>query len=185
MTSARRYDPGRRDRIIDACLEVIAEVGVAGASHRRIAERADVPLGSMTYHFRGIDELLREAFERFTDSMSARFAARLAGDLDHDAAIRAVADLIEQDVFVTRRDLVLTHELYTLAARDEAFRAVTNRWMRRSRDTLSAHFDPATALMIDALIEGLTIHAALDTEPRDPAITSEAVRRLASKSEPD
>ena len=56
----RRNDPNRRDRIIDACLRVIAEVGVAGASHRKIAEAADVPLGSMTYHFTGMDELLRD-----------------------------------------------------------------------------------------------------------------------------
>jgi len=44
----RRKDPGRRDRIIDACLEVIAEHGVAGTSHRRVAAAAGVPLGSMT-----------------------------------------------------------------------------------------------------------------------------------------
>ena len=48
---ARRVDPNRRQRIIDACLDVIAERGVAGTSHRIVAEAADVPLGSMTYHF--------------------------------------------------------------------------------------------------------------------------------------
>ncbi|MCI1650562.1 MAG: hypothetical protein LKI26_07970, partial [Bifidobacterium tibiigranuli] len=42
----RRTDPGRRDRIIDSCLDVIAQVGVAGASHRVVARAADVPLGS-------------------------------------------------------------------------------------------------------------------------------------------
>ena len=61
----RRNDPGRRDRIIDACLDVIAEVGVAGTSHRRVADAAGVPLGSMTYHFTGMNELLHEAFTRF------------------------------------------------------------------------------------------------------------------------
>ena len=55
----RRHDPQRRDRIIDACLEVLAEHGVAGTSHRRVAAAAGVPLGSMTYHFTGMDELLR------------------------------------------------------------------------------------------------------------------------------
>ncbi len=69
----RRTDPGRRDRIVDACLDVIADVGVAGASHRRIAARADVPLGSMSYHFAGMDELLREAFTRFADGVADTF----------------------------------------------------------------------------------------------------------------
>lgn len=59
--SKRRLDPDRRSRIIDAALDVIAEKGVAGTTHRRVAAMADVPLGSMTYRFHSMDELLREA----------------------------------------------------------------------------------------------------------------------------
>lgn len=40
MPANPRYDPGRRERIIDACLDVIAEHGVAGTSHRRVAAAA-------------------------------------------------------------------------------------------------------------------------------------------------
>lgn len=72
-TRPRRYDPERRDRIIDACLDVVAAHGVAGTSQRRVAAAADVPLGSVTYHFAGRDELLREAFGRFTRQASAQF----------------------------------------------------------------------------------------------------------------
>ncbi len=174
----RRNDPGRRDRIIDACLDVIAEDGVDGTSHRRVAARADVPLGSMTYHFSGRDELLREAFTRFTTSTSERFAARLDRVVpgDSEGAVQAVVDIIRRDVFPDRRELVLTHELYTLAARDPAYRDLTNAWMRRSRAALERCFDPATARVVDALIEGLTIHRALDTQPCDDVEL--AVRRL-------
>ena len=63
----RRHDPQRRDRIIDASLEVIAEHGVAGTSHRRVAAAADVPLGSMTYHFEGMDELLDDVLTRLKE----------------------------------------------------------------------------------------------------------------------
>jgi len=76
------------------------------------------------------------------------------------------------------RDLVLTHELYTLAARDPAFRDVTNAWMARSRRALERHFDPATTRMLDALVEGLAIHRALDTGPARAADATEAVRRI-------
>ncbi|MFD6211517.1 TetR/AcrR family transcriptional regulator, partial [Peribacillus sp. NPDC060253] len=51
--------PGRRERILAAVLDLIAEDGVAGVSHRKAAARAGVPLGSMTYHFASMDELLR------------------------------------------------------------------------------------------------------------------------------
>jgi TetR/AcrR family transcriptional regulator, regulator of biofilm formation and stress response len=174
----RRTDPGRRDRIIDACLSVIAEAGVAGASHRRVAAEAGVPLGSMTYHFAGMDELLHEAFTRFATGVSDQFERRMATATDPASAKAAVAGLITQDVFASRRDLVLTHELYTLAARDPAYRTITNAWMARSRGALERHFDPLTARLIDSLIEGLTIHRALDTEPPDPEVVTSAIDRI-------
>lgn len=180
LRAARRFDPQRRDRIIDACLDVIAEVGVAGTSHRRVAAAADVPLGSMTYHFNGMDELLREAFGRFTHQVSDQFERRMAGARNPQEAEQAVIAIIAEDVFDSQRDLVLTHELYTLAARKPAFRDMTNAWMARSRAALERHFDPVTARMLDALVEGLTIHRALDTEPQRRELVEDAVRRITS-----
>ncbi|SKC60907.1 TetR/AcrR family transcriptional regulator [Krasilnikoviella flava] len=178
-TRPRRHDPERRDRIIDACLDVVATRGVEGTTQRRVAAAADVPLGSMTYHFAGREELLREAFGRFARQAAAQFDRRMAEAPDREAALRAVVRLIMQDVFATQRDLVLSHELYTLAARDPAFRDLTNDWMRRSRDALGRHFDPATCRVLDAFVEGMTIHRALDTEPADGVDVLDAVRRLA------
>lgn len=175
---ARRHDPGRRDRIIDACLDVIAEHGVAGTSHRRVAAAADVPLGSMTYHFDGMDELLRASFRRFAGEVASTFERRLAAASTPEQAREAVVALITEDVFGTRRDLVLTHELYTLAARDERYRELTSEWMSRSRAQLERHFDPLTARMLDAMLEGLTIHRALDVIAHDPAVAREAVGRI-------
>lgn len=174
----RRNDPDRRDRIIDACLDVIAESGVAGASHRRIADAAGVPLGSMTYHFAGIDELLHAAFTRFSTFISERFEQRMEAADDADSACAAVTAIILDDVFGSTRDLVLTHELYTLAARDPAYRDLTTQWMTRSRSALERHFDPLTARLLDALIEGLSIHYTLDAGPRDRADVAVAVARI-------
>ncbi|MCI2186606.1 TetR/AcrR family transcriptional regulator [Bifidobacterium tibiigranuli] len=174
----RRTDPGRRDRIIDSCLDVIAQVGVAGASHRVVARAADVPLGSMTYHFNGMDELLREAFTRFANSVADRFERRMAQAKDLDSARVAVVAIITEDIFSGPREQVLTHELYTLAARDPSFRAITTAWMRRSRAALEQFFDPETARMLDALIEGLSIHRALDQQPRGASEVVEAVNRI-------
>ncbi|MBT0993777.1 TetR family transcriptional regulator [Cellulomonas sp. DKR-3] len=176
---ARRHDPDRRDRIVDACLDVIGEVGVAGASTRRVAAAADVPLGSITYHFTDVDELLREAFGRFALQVSDRFEQRLGAASDEAAARRAVVDLITDDVLTDPRELVLTHELYTLAARDPGYRRLTHEWMARSRHALERHFDPTTARILDALVEGLTIHRALDTEPHGRAEVERAVALVA------
>ena len=176
----RRYDPDRRSRIIDATLDVIAEVGVAGGSHRTIADRAGVPLGSMTYHFDGMDDLLRQAFTRFATSRVAQLQVRLAAATDRGQARAAVVDLI-QDAAAgpgSRRDLVLTFELYTLAARQPAFRDITRAWMAASRSELERHFAPDEARRVDALIEGLSIHRALDTDPPDRRFSEDAVARI-------
>jgi DNA-binding transcriptional regulator YbjK len=175
---SRRYDPTRRDRIIDACLDVIAENGVAGTSHRKVALAADVPLGSMTYHFTGMDELLHEAFSRFAHTVGDRLEERLAGAHDATTAGRVLAEHITSDLLSGPRDLVLTHELYTLAARRPAYRDITNKWMARSRRTLERHFDPDTSRILDALVEGLSIHRALDIEPHDSAVVEDAIRRV-------
>lgn len=179
----RRFDPDRRSRIIDACLAVIAERGVAGTSHRRVAAAADVPLGSMTYHFDGMDELLQVAFARFADSIADRFDTRLRAAHNPAEACKAVEAIITLDVFSSQHDLILTQELYTLAARDPAFREVTNAWIARSRTALARHFDPETTVLLDALIEGLTLHAALDSVPRDRGLVRRAIDRITTTQE--
>jgi TetR/AcrR family transcriptional regulator, regulator of biofilm formation and stress response len=182
-TSPRRYDPGRRDRIINACLDVIAQNGVAGTSHRKVAEAADVPLGSMTYHFMGMHDLLHEAFSRFALTASQDFEERIAAAHDTESAKQAITDAITHNILSNQRDLALSHELYTLAARDPAYRDITHAWMARSRGTLEQHFDSTTARILDALVEGLSMHRALDNEPYDQAIVNAAVQRITAKSD--
>lgn len=178
----RRNDPHRRDRIIDSCLESISLFGVVGTSHRSVAARAGVPLGAMTYYFDGMDELLREAFSRFTATISDKFDRRLEAASTTEMARDAVVAIILEDVFGDNREHVLTHELYTLAARKQAFRSITTEWMRRTRAALEQHFDPETARMLDALMEGLSIHRALDVEARDPHGIATAVARITNES---
>lgn len=183
-TRARRSDPDRRDRIIDAALAVIAVHGVNGTTHRKIAEAADVPLGSMTYHFASIDEVLREAFTRFAQTVAARFESRLQAASGPSEAIDAVVAIIHEDAPTRTDEVAIMHELYALAAREPGFRSITGEWMRASRRALGRHFDADTARELDALIEGLSIHRALDDAPHQRGLTRDAVERIAAKSAP-
>lgn len=171
-------DPRRRDRILAAALDHIAAEGVAGVSHRKIAARAGVPLGSMTYHFTGIDDLLREAFTRFSDHIVTVFEQHFEGVGGVEQAREAVTDLVHTLSQGTRRDLVLAQELYTLAARRPEYQELTEAWMLRSRRLLERHFDPDTARQLDGLIEGLALHRALDRTPHSRALTLQAVTRV-------
>jgi TetR/AcrR family fatty acid metabolism transcriptional regulator len=52
-------EAARRAQIVECAIAVIAELGFAQASLARIAERANVSTGVISYHFAGKDELIR------------------------------------------------------------------------------------------------------------------------------
>jgi TetR/AcrR family transcriptional regulator, regulator of biofilm formation and stress response len=150
---------------------------VAGASHRSIARAADVPLGSITYHFTSIDELLVAAFTRHAQAVADRFDERMRAAGDRVAAADVLVDHLTEDLLGSGRDLVLTVELYVAAARNPELRNLTQAWMLRSRQTLERHFDPVTARELDALVEGLVLHSALSTDPMTAAQIRHAIHR--------
>ncbi|MYR60896.1 TetR family transcriptional regulator, partial [Streptomyces sp. SID625] len=88
---ARRHDPGRRQRIIDAAIRVVGAKGIAGLSHRTVAAEADVPLGSTTYHFATLDDLLVAALRQADESFAQAVAARGALSGPHPDVARELA----------------------------------------------------------------------------------------------
>ncbi|MEV0714086.1 TetR family transcriptional regulator [Asanoa sp. NPDC050611] len=179
----RRYDPGRRERILDAAIEVIAEHGVAGTTHRLIAAAADVPLGSLTYHFDGLDQLLAQAFTRLADRLSRAYAAHFDGVRSRDDLVEAVTDMVHGNAGAQVGEWAVSYELYLAALRDPALRTVTEEWMRTSRTVLERFVDPDTARGLDALIEGLLMHRMLSTAPFPREITRAAVARAVATPE--
>lgn len=160
---ARRYDPDRKGRIVEAAVDVIAQYGVAGTTHRRIAAAADVPLGSLTYHFSGLDDLLAQAFRWHAERMSRQYEAHFEGVRTREQFVDAVTDLIHGLVDDDPRDWAVAYELYLAALRDPALRSVTESWMRTSRTVLERFVDSTTARGVDALIEGIVMHKTLST----------------------
>jgi DNA-binding transcriptional regulator YbjK len=132
----------------------------------------------MTYHFASLDEVLAEAFTRHAESVAHVFDERVGAAPDRAAAAEAVIALVSDGLLDSGHDLVLSVELYVAAARNPALRAVTQAWMRRSRQALERHFDATTARELDALIEGLVLHSALSTDPMTPPQIRHAVERL-------
>jgi DNA-binding transcriptional regulator YbjK len=159
--SGRRHDPDRKDRIIDAAIGVIAEHGVAGTTHRLIAAAADVPLGSLTYHFSGLDDLRAQAFRRHAERMSVIYEAHFRGVETREQLVEAVTDLIDGDAGASAPDWAIAYELYLAALREPALREITEAWMRTSRAVLERYLDPTTARGGD----GLVMHKTLSTGP--------------------
>ena len=161
----RRFDPDRRDRLVDVTLDVIAEHGLAGLTSRRIAAAADVPLGSVTYHFDGLGDLVRAAFARHAATMAEVFRAHFAGVTDRASMLEAATDFVLEGHRASPREWAVAYELYLAALRDPALREVTESWMGSSRETLQRVLEPGLARALDGVMEGLTMHAILTTSP--------------------
>lgn len=177
----RPNDPLRRERIIDATLETIAIHGISAVTHRKIASCADVPLGSMTYYFDGIDALLGEAFSTFTARMSEEFACALDGVETYEGACDAVARLIFSSQVTTPKNMTLMYQFYALASSTPSMKVIMQNWMHRSQQTLEQWFDPVTARALDAFIEGMTLHFVTDRQPLSHEEIRKMVRRIAGE----
>ncbi|MFE9447528.1 TetR/AcrR family transcriptional regulator [Streptomyces sp. NPDC006739] len=173
----RRYDPERRQRIIDAAIRVVGDKGIAGLTHRSAAAAADVPLGSTTYHFATLDELLvaalRQASEGFGKVLAELLPEGGRGDLATDLA-RALGEWLDGD----RTGAELEYELYLAALRRPALRPVAAEWTEETALRLAGRTDPVTARALLALMDGICLQVLLTGASYDEEYARELLARL-------
>ncbi|GGT56222.1 TetR/AcrR family transcriptional regulator [Actinomadura citrea] len=170
----RRNDPDRKARIVEAALDAIAEDGAAAATHRSIAARAGVPLGSVTYHFAGLGDLHAQAFARYVDVASAAFEDLFADVGSREQLVDVLVGYVHGGP-ARRRSATLGFELHLAALRAPALRALTQAWTAGSRAVLARFTGPDAAARLDALLEGMVMHALLTTEPEPREATRAAI----------
>lgn len=179
----RPNDPQRRERILQATLDTIAEHGITAVTHRKIASCADVPLGSMTYYFSGIDALVEETLRAFTREMSAQYQAFFDDVSSADQACDSITELIFSAQITTARNMGLMYQLYAFMSCKPSLREVMQDWMTSSQQTLAQWFDPVTARALDAFIEGMTLHFVTDRQPLSREELRKMVGRIAGEKE--
>ena len=104
IASARGADTRRR--LIDTAIEVFATYGYDGTSTRRLAERANVNLPAIQYHFGSKEGLYRAVVGYFSDYIEQQMApvgvrvtaAFAAGKPSRAAALRLLLELLEKFV---------------------------------------------------------------------------------------
>lgn len=175
----RANDPKRREKIIQATLEAVKTYGVHAVTHRKIAAIAQVPLGSMTYYFAGMDALLSEAFTLFTENMSRQYQDFFAQVTDAEGACQAITEMIYGSQVTTPDNMALMYQLYAYASDKPALKIVMQNWMQRSQNTLAQWFDAQTARALDAFIEGMTLHFVTDRTPLAREAILQMVKRIA------
>lgn len=157
-------DPGRRDRIARAAIDVIAEHGVEALTHRKVAAAAEVPLGSTTYHFGSLDDLVAAALKKAAERSVAELRAWESA-LDADAKLApALADFVFDSVGERRQHTMAEYNLYALALHRPRLRKSAVDWDDALAEVICARTDPLTGQMIAALLCGLLMQAVMNDE---------------------
>lgn len=164
----RRYDPERRQRIIDAAITVVGERGIAGLSHRSVAAAAEVPLGSTTYHFTSLDDLLVAALRQVNGECVADFARWVEGIDPAVPLADEVTRLVEETLAGDRARMELEYELYLAALRHAAVRPIAAECLDEMVRLLGRRIgDLPTARAVVAFVDGLVLQHLLTGQPFD------------------
>ncbi|MGW7102001.1 TetR/AcrR family transcriptional regulator [Streptomyces sp. NPDC054838] len=179
----RRYDPDRRQRIIDAATRVVAAGGIAGLSHRSVAAEAGVPLGSTTYHFATLDELLVAALRQANEGFAVALAELGDGEGDGEGdgygdLAAALARRLGEFLTADRASAELEYELYLSALRKPALRPVAAEWCEAVVVALAERVDPATARAVSAVMDGISLQVLLTEAEYDERSARELLSRV-------
>lgn len=179
----------KRALIARAAADIAAEHGFAAVSHRRVAARAGVPLGSTTYYFASLDELLGVA----ADTLCADWLAAARAALD-DASKRrgsereptvSAAHLLVRIVLPDDDDASVLnyYEQLLAAARHPAVAAA----LRSFRPGLESMLADALALfgvdavgprLVLAVIDGAAVGAVSEGRPHVASIARDSVASI-------
>ena len=167
-------DRGRRDRIAAAAMRVIIATGLAGLTHRAVADEANVPLGSTTYYFADRNDLLVAAMH-VAIKAERRLIARYVESDEGTLAQRLAKLLAAQTVNRHSRDrLRAAYELYVVAARSDVLRSISAQWDSVLRDAIACRCDEETARYLYAVVSGLALESAV----ADSRVNAAAAARL-------
>ncbi len=193
-TARRPQDPrprgaARREALLEAVLDIVAEVGPDAVTHRRVAEVAGLPLASTTYWFDSKEHLLTAALELAADRDVARLREFVSDPLPDDAdplalAISAILEPCDPSPQASRGSLVANYALLLEAARRPVLQAVARRWTDAYLDTLaellkqtSSNEPRKDAELLLAAADGLLIEQLATGETSD---LEPKLRRLAT-----
>ncbi|MET8745254.1 TetR/AcrR family transcriptional regulator [Streptomyces sp. NPDC004728] len=90
----------RFERLLDACAELLDEVGYAGLTTKEVARRAEVPIGTLYQFFSDREGLIGALAARNLESFLGRVADRL--EQEKPEGISGIVD-VTVDEFVTMR----------------------------------------------------------------------------------
>lgn len=185
MTSAgRTRDPEQRIREIGrAAAELIAENGPAALTHRAVAARAGVAVGTTTRYFATIDDLRRHALEYLAaeiESDLAEIAKGLAEALEPIAFLAAATAEAMSD----RRTVLAECSLAFAGLFEEDLRELSLQWFTGLTEVLTPHLGRARSEVLTMFLDGAGINTALTGAPPTADRIEAVIRAISTMPEP-
>lgn len=174
--------------IVDAARDVIAQRGLVAASLRDIAHAAGVSVGTVSYHFTGVADLLRALLDR---EMALFYEPLVDKARDTENGLEALRVLVDGFFADDARTVVhwrMWLDFWSVSAHDEQYAQWQQRTYLRWRADVAqmfatahkqgdVHTDDLAATVSDFLVmfDGAAVHAYL---PRSPLGPDDARRQL-------
>ncbi|OBF10892.1 hypothetical protein [Mycobacterium sp. ACS4331] len=159
--------------LVEAALQIIRESGVKSVTHRKVCSYAGVALGSSTYHYETLDNLILDAFAHYVDAVSSKYEAHFEGATSDDDLIEgtlALVNALTTDV----GNAILEWELFAEAGRQAAYQELGHKWSHRARTAIERYVSPKTAHMMEAIWDGSTVQRVLNGDE----MTDDMIREL-------
>ncbi|MCO7219165.1 TetR/AcrR family transcriptional regulator [Klenkia sp. PcliD-1-E] len=180
----------RRDAIVAAAAQLVADHGPDAVSHRAVAAAAGVPLAATTYYFRALGDLLVAAVTRVGETETTAAAAAVAAlptgrRSTHDTAV-VVLDVLLGAGRQTDEQLQAHYERFLAAGRHPALRPVLAATRARVDQLLAqvlargGHREVPVARLV-ALADGTALSALVEGGGGARAATEDAVAELLSR----
>ncbi len=178
---AKRDPEGRQRTIVEAALELLAEAGLSRLTHRAIAARAEVPLGSTTYYFPTLKDLVRTCLDVVVERNQVQLENWSTQIADCEDLAETVAALVGH-YLEDRQRAAMEYEIYLAAARDEELRIPAAVWVPGLSAILRRRLGPDEAEAAAMLIDGAILQALATGQPPRLAVLRRGVARLAQAS---
>ncbi|OLT46617.1 TetR family transcriptional regulator [Saccharomonospora sp. CUA-673] len=154
QSAAGRKDPDRRQRIARAAIDVVSEVGVEKLTHRRVAAAAGVPLGSTTYYFSTLDDLLGSALRQAAED-DVEHLRKWAAGLDAGGDLtEGLTELVLHYLGPARAQTIVEHQLYIAALHRPALQHVSQEWDTALAELFATYTDAITGKVLSVVFCG-------------------------------
>jgi DNA-binding transcriptional regulator YbjK len=188
-------NPGRRDHLADAAIEVLARDGSRGLTHRAVDVAAATPPGTTSRYFRTREALLNGVVDRMRQRLAELVDAHVVAPLDPSRLEDTLVGVLTAMVTDERSQPLALFELHLESSRNPRLRQVLADATTARRDLIVRQCHAAgvdvsreDAMLLEMTVMGILV-TAVTTAPEVfddlEGLVRRSVRSLVERYRPD